>query len=138
MNLYHKSINEEILKEIIKNHKFEFTQKTSTNKFNYSNGGITFDIDISTIHKVKGETHTATLVLETFNRTYDLKQLLNLLKGKTMERSITTDNKKKLLYVAMSRPTHLLCLAINKEHVSETDKIELESYGFIINEIIFS
>lgn len=126
------------MKEVIKNHKFEFTQKTNKNKFNYSNSGITFDIDVSTIHKVKGETHTATLVLETFNRTYDLKQLLSLLKGKTIKNSTMVDSKKKLLYVAMSRPTHLLCLAINKEHVNETDKIELESYGFIINEIIFS
>ena len=133
LNIFGKSVDEEKLKEVIKNHKFEFTQKTNKNKFNYSNGEITFDIDISTIHKVKGETHTATLVLETFNRTYDLKQLLNLLKGKTIKSSSTTDIKKKLLYVAMSRPTHLLCFAINKEHLNDGDKSDLESCGFIIH-----
>ncbi len=69
LNLFEKFVDEEKLKEVIKNHKLEFIQKTNKNKFNYLNGGITFDIDISTIHKIKGETHTATLVLETFNRT---------------------------------------------------------------------
>lgn len=138
LNIFGKSVDEEKLKEVIKNHKFEFTKKINKNKFNYSNGEITFDIDISTIHKAKGETHTATLVLETFNRTYDLKQLLNLLKGKTIKKSSTTDVKKKLLYVAMSRPTHLLCFAINKEHVNDGDKSDLESCGFIIHNIPIS
>ncbi|MFY9072069.1 UvrD-helicase domain-containing protein [Aliarcobacter butzleri] len=135
INIFGKSVNEEKLKEVIKNYKLEFTQKINKNKFNYSNGGIIFDIDISTIHKVKGETHTATLVLETFNRTYDLKQLLNLLKGTTIKSSSTINAKKKLLYVAMSRPTHLLCLAMNKEHVSDEDRIELESFGYLIKDI---
>ncbi|MCG3692185.1 UvrD-helicase domain-containing protein [Aliarcobacter butzleri] len=135
LNLFGKYIDEEKLKEVIKNYKFEFIQKINKNKFNYSNGEITFDIDISTIHKVKGETHTATLVLETFNRTYDLKQLLNLLKGKTVKSSTMVDSKKKLLYVAMSRPTHLLCFAINKEHLNDGDKSDLESCGYILKRV---
>ena len=126
------SIDEEKLKEVIKNYKFEFKQKINKNKFNYSNGEITFDIEVSTIHKVKGETHTATLVLETFKNDYDLKVLLNLLKGKKRK---SYDDKKKLLYVAMSRPTHLLCLAMNKNHLSDEDKKELESCGYIIKDI---
>lgn len=132
LNIFGKSVDEEKLKEVIKNHKFEFTQKINKNKFNYSNGEITFDIDISTIHKVKGETHTATLVLETFKNDYDLRVLLNLLKGKKRR---SYDDKKKLLYVAMSRPTHLLCLAMNKGHVSDEDKKELKSCGYIIKGI---
>lgn len=35
----------------------------------------------------------------------------------------------------MSRPTHLLCLAMNKEHVSDEDRIELESFGYLIKDI---
>lgn len=132
LNIFGKSIDEEKLKEVIKNYKFEFKQKINKNKFNYSNGEITFDIEVSTIHKVKGETHTATLVLETFKNDYDLKVLLNLLKGKKRK---SYDDKKKLLYVAMSRPTHLLCLAMNKNHLSDEDKKELESCGYIIKDI---
>ncbi|MCT7597263.1 MULTISPECIES: UvrD-helicase domain-containing protein [Aliarcobacter] len=132
LNLFEATIDETILQNMIKTHKIEFTQKTNQNKFNYINGDIKFDIDISTIHKVKGETHTATLVLETFKSAYDLKVLLNLLKGKKRK---SYDDKKKLLYVAMSRPTHLLCLAMNKEHVSDEDKSDLESCGYLIKDI---
>ena len=35
----------------------------------------------------------------------------------------------------MSRPTHLLCLAMNKEHVSDEDKSDLESCGYLIKDI---
>jgi len=135
LDLFEKPIDEQKLQNIIKNYKLEATQKTNKNKFSYSAGDINFDIDISTIHKAKGETHTATLVLETFKSAYDLKVLLNLLKGKKRK---SYDDKKKLLYVAMSRPTHLLCLAMNREHVSDEDKAELESCGYIINELTTS
>lgn len=133
--IFEKSIDEEKLQSIIKNHKLEVTQKTNQNKYKYSNGDTDFDIDISTIHKAKGETHTATLVLETFNRTYDLKQLLKLVKGQNINSSSTIDMKKKLLYVAMSRPTHLLCLAMNKEHISDDDKSDLQSCGYIVKDL---
>ena len=46
--------------------------------------------------------------------------------------------KKKLLYVAMSRPTHLLCLAMNREHVSDEDKTVLEGCGYIVKELTIS
>lgn len=137
LDMFTKSLNEPILQNIIKNYKLDFTHKTDKNKYKHSNGEIEFDISVSTIHKVKGETHTATLLLETFNRTYDLKQLLDLLKGNTIGSSNAIDAKKKLLYVAMSRPTHLLCLAMNKEHVNDGDKSELERCGYIINDITY-
>jgi superfamily I DNA/RNA helicase len=135
LDLFGKAIDEAKLQNIIKNYKLDTTQKINKNKFNYSSGDINFDIDISTIHKAKGETHTATLVLETYYHGFDLKQLLKLLKGQTIASTKGVDYKKKLLYVAMSRPTHLLCLAMNREHVNDKDKTELEGCGFIINEI---
>ena len=135
LDLFEKSIDEQKLQNIIKNYKLEATQKTNKNKFSYSAGDINFDIDITTIHKAKGETHTATLVLETYYYDFDLKQLLKLLKGQTIASAKRADHKKKLLYVAMSRATHLLCLAMNREHVSDEDKTELESLGFVIKNI---
>lgn len=69
------------------------------------------DIGISTIHKAKGETHTATLLLETYRNGYDINQLLPLLKGNKCKNFLA---KKKLLYVGMTRPTHLLCLALHR------------------------
>ncbi|CAA6803047.1 MAG: Unknown protein [uncultured Sulfurovum sp.] len=35
----------------------------------------------------------------------------------------------------MSRPTHLLCLAMDKEYVTVSDKTELENIGFIVKDI---
>jgi len=134
LDFFGEQVNESVLETIIQNYKIDFSIKTSKNKYRYINDDIEFDIDISTIHKAKGETHTATLVLETFNRTYDLKQLIKLLKGKKFNQK-TIEPKKKLLYVAMSRPTHLLCLAMSKNHVEDKDIPELEANGFSVQDI---
>lgn len=77
---------------------------------------LTFD----TIHAVKGETHTATLYLETFNRTFDIQKLLPLICGSQNRTSSYVNSNKsrmKLAYVAMSRPTDLLCLAVHEDHI---------------------
>ena len=43
------------------------------------------EIEVGTVHSVKGETHTATLYLETFNYENDSKRLLLFLKGQYPE-----------------------------------------------------
>ncbi len=94
--------------------------KEEPNKTSFVVDGSTIDIYFSKIHKAKGETHTATLILETYNRTYDLHQLLPLLKGKRQKGPIA---KKKVLYVGMTRPTHLLCLAIHRSFAKSAKNI---------------
>ena len=71
-------------------------------------------IRVGSIHSVKGETHIATLVLETFNRTHHLKKLKRWLLGNagTAKQREADAARLKLHYVAMTRPSHLLCLAI--------------------------
>jgi len=126
-----QTLDDEVLNEVIKNYQIQLENKSKQNIYRYEKNDISFDIDISTIHKVKGETHTATLVLETFNRGYDIYQLINLLKGNN---KTGLETKKKLIYVAMSRPTHFLCLAIHKEQIKDLDKDvkALEENGFRI------
>src|SRR5690606_20922991 len=51
-------------------------------------GDTTINIVFDTIHAVKGETHTATLYLETYNKAYDLEKLLPLL-SKTQNKTKT-------------------------------------------------
>ena len=70
LNKFGHTLDEQKLKNIIKAHKLDIAYKTDKNQYRYSNGGIEFDIHISTIHKAKGETHTATLVLETYYYDY--------------------------------------------------------------------
>ncbi|MFE8425008.1 UvrD-helicase domain-containing protein [Tenacibaculum sp. ZH5_bin.1] len=84
-------------------------------------------IEIGTVHSAKGQTHTATLYLETFyNRgygNYESERLRNQLKGvnitDTLNSNIGGKDKIrqtcKMAYVGFSRPTHLLCIAIHKE-----------------------
>lgn len=88
--------------------------KNEPNNISFVVEGSHIDISISTIHRAKGETHTATLILETYKNGYDINQLLPLLMGKKKK---GLEPKKKVLYVGMTRPTHLLCLAIHRSYV---------------------
>ena len=66
----------------------------------------------------KGQTHAATLVLETFNQSHFLHGLMPWLLGKNQYGAKCANDKatQRLLqiYVAMTRPTHLLCLALRE------------------------
>lgn len=91
-----------------------------------------FNIQLSTIHSVKGETHDATLVMETKNYSYDIGQLLNHIAGLDVSR-ITQKTKTKFsrqLYVAASRPRHLLCFAIHVDRIEENQKTALVALGW--------
>lgn len=127
-----QTLDTEVLSEVIKNYQIQLESKSKQNIYTHESDDVKFDIAISTIHKVKGETHTATLVLETFKSSYDLLHLLKLLQGKRDARA--NKDKKKLIYVSMSRPTHFLCLAIHKEQIKDLDRDVrvLEESGFRI------
>jgi len=78
-------------------------------------------IEIGTIHSAKGQTHTATLYLETFYQgKYESDYLQNLfLESPIVADGIYKKQALKMSYVGFSRPTHLLCLAINKRRFDE-------------------
>ncbi|MGH7181981.1 MAG: UvrD-helicase domain-containing protein, partial [Nitrospiraceae bacterium] len=92
--------------------------KHSDNFFRYPRENPSVSIRVGSIHSVKGETHTSTLVLDTFYRAHHLKTLKSWLLGKKSggcgaNRVLQT--RLKLHYVAMTRPTHLLCLAMRDD-----------------------
>lgn len=66
---------------------------------------------------VKGETHAATLYLETFfNRYYESERLKEQFKGIAyMGTDDDTLKSLRVVYVGMSRPRYLLCVAIQKD-----------------------
>lgn len=143
LDLYSETIDVAVLNKTIKNYKMNFERVSKNNTYTYTDSGINFDIEIKTIHKSKGETHTATLVLDTYKDGYDIFQLLDNFKGINQKVTKTIEAKKKLIYVATSRATHLLCLAIHKKHIhrkkekeiTESDIDDLRSNGFNIIEI---
>ena len=74
-------------------------------------------IQIGSIHSVKGETHTGTLVLETFYYDYNLDSIKEWLLGTKIGAKAGASGKRvnsrlKLHYVAVTRPSHLVCLAM--------------------------
>ena len=90
-------------------------------------------VEIATIHSVKGETHRATLYLETFFHKTCGEYLMDQLTGITYNGQ---GGKRKemclrIAHVGMSRPTHLLCVALNEKIVSQ-NKNALEDNNWII------
>ena len=77
-------------------------------------GGIT--VSLHTIHGVKGETHDATLYLETEHKGgSDLKRIMPLFIGKSLPKQEIVERARRCAYVGMSRPRHLLCVAMKEK-----------------------
>lgn len=108
-----------------------FAQAGTANIYRSASGR---EIEVGTIHSVKGETHDATLVLETKNRQYDLEKLSGRL-AFTDSGAISGTQKKKFarqLYVAASRPRRLLCMAAHQDRIQPDVRTQLEQQGWII------
>lgn len=101
-------------------------------------------IRLGSIHSVKGETHTATLVLDSYFHDHHLVELKPWLLGTKSGGSSTNRRGRqvpegsrmlgrlKLHYVAMTRPTHLLCLAMRKDAFAEVELDTLVGRGWAI------
>jgi hypothetical protein len=93
------------------------------------------EIEITSVHAVKGQTHSATLYLESFYDkgygNYESERLRNQFTGnQTISETITTvknsheliKQSAKMAYVGFSRPTDLLCIAIHKDRFDTLEK----------------
>ncbi len=101
-------------------------------------------VRLGSIHSVKGETHTATLVLDSFYYNHHLRELKPWLlghkaggstvnkKGSPVRESTRMLGRLKLHYVAMTRPTHLLCLAMRRDSFAEGELDILKARGWTI------
>ena len=107
----------------------EQTEFQSTNIYKHESG---IDIEVATIHSVKGETHTATLYLETFYYGCDIEQILN-----NIQKNVGGDRhiqRLKMAYVGMTRPTHLLCVAAHRDSINRNEEF-LQSRGWRIKKV---
>lgn len=77
--------------------------------------GISIMFD--TVYGVKGETHDATLYLETETKKgSDIKRILPLLEHKSTQcQNELQEKSRRCVYVGFSRPKYLLCLAISEK-----------------------
>lgn len=115
-------------------------QLESNNTFNSSTEGLEhIKVKIDTVHAVKGETHLATLYLETYYQGKTCGEyLIEQLKGipysqPTNQKDSYKKSCLKIAHVAMSRPTHLLAFALNKSIV-RAHREGLEGNGWKIIE----
>lgn len=76
------------------------------------------EIEISTIHGAKGQTHEATLYLETFYKKNDIEDIIEFLKRQSVPSNDTQKSRLKMAYVGMSRPRSLLCVAASEESIT--------------------
>ena len=108
-------------------------KRGGTNIYQYPAGEPVVKIQVGSIHSVKGETHTATLVLETFYRAHHLRKLKDWLVGAKSGGEGEDDATRARLrqhYVAMSRPTHLLCLAMRDDALDDSEIDGLRRRGW--------
>ena len=100
-------------------------------------------IRLGSIHSVKGETHTATLVLDSFFHKHHLSELKawilgerfggmkKKLRGKPELEGARLLGRLKLHYVAMTRASHQLCLAMRRDAFIDGELERLEAQGWL-------
>ncbi|MET8430727.1 UvrD-helicase domain-containing protein [Nocardia sp. NPDC004860] len=79
--------------------------------------------ELGSIHSAKGETHTATLILECLNRSgknYDVHEVLRLLatNGDLSSATRTVQEIAQLVFVGATRPTQLLAFAVDRDRAA--------------------
>lgn len=93
----------------------------------YKEDGL--EIEITSVHAVKGQTHCATLYLESYfqqdgqkanAKSYESQRLKDQFLGLPIQSNVGGRVKQsaKMAYVGFSRPTDLLCVAIHKDRFS--------------------
>ena len=96
------------------------TEKTEKNIFIDPIRGRRIEFD--TIHGVKGETHDATLYLETDRQgASDLNRILPYYGIGQLGSSNLFDYSRRLAYVGMSRPKKLLCVAMQSKTYEKSE-----------------
>jgi len=108
-----------------------------SNIFSYPAEDPKVKIRLGSIHSVKGETHTATLVLDSFFHDHHLSALKPWILGDKVGKGAEgsrIQGRLKLHYVAMTRPAQLLCLAMRSDVFSANERAQLVARGWTIRE----
>jgi len=114
------------------------------NVYRVVDGERSVDIRLGSIHSVKGQTHLATMLLNTHWHDHSSKKMLPWLLGdKANANGAGSRDRDRLLqtYVAMTRPSHLVCLAIPRHAFGTGNAIDgyvktLQSRGWRVADII--
>jgi hypothetical protein len=99
--------------------------RSRANVYGYPHDKPRVEIEVGSIHSVKGQTHTATLAMESFWNGHNLESLrewvLDPLREWREGDGVRRKTRLRLHYVAMTRPTHLVCLAMRRGAFEDTE-----------------
>jgi hypothetical protein len=120
------------------------TKDAGPNVYRVRDGERHVDIRLGSIHSVKGQSHLATMLLSTFWHAHSSKKMLPWLLGKRSNKSgAKIQDSMRLLqtYVAMTRPSHLVCLAVQRSTFGSDqvfgESLEiLKNRGWLLAEIV--
>src|SRR5581483_4990977 len=110
-------------------------ERSSENIYLHPTAAEPLPIRFFTVHAVKGQTHAATLLVETFsNKSHDLKSLLAVLTGDIHGSALPASklNCCMCAFVAVTRPTTLVCLAMAAAHVPAASIPKIISQGWVV------
>lgn len=102
----------------------------------------TVTVTIDTVGMTKGETHLATLYLESVGHPsgrFDVVEALACMTGRKTSKGKPPESlpaQMRYAYVGFSRPTRFLCLAVNGDRLNEDDLGKLIDAGWRVQSII--
>ncbi len=106
----------------------------------YKENGL--EIEITSVHAVKGQTHCATLYMESYfqkdgrgvnAKSYESQRLKDQFLGLQIQSAVGDRVKQsaKMAYVGFSRPTDLLCIGIHKDRFNSLSGINRDIWEVI-------
>ena len=109
-------------------------QAPNTYTYNDNVSGRSITVELGTIHSVKGETHLATLLLETYYKKHNISSVLDLLSGCNRKKPIGKEDeyRMKCNYVALTRAKGLICVALPADSLNEGVEQALKEVGWQI------
>jgi len=114
-------------------------RRSQDNVYRYPSDEPKVGVYVGSIHSVKGKEHTATLVLETHWYKHNLAKLKPwIIEGRTGWKKSDGDRQQERLkvhYVAMTRPTHLLCLAMKRNTFEASDYSDKDLNGWQVLDV---
>ncbi len=106
--------------------------------------GRNVNIRLGSVHSMKGQTHLATLLLSTYWHDHSAKRMLPWLLGEKANLSGAGPQDRARLhqtYVAMTRPSHLICLAVPRSVLGDDAALDghvatLKDRGWSVADVV--
>jgi DNA helicase II / ATP-dependent DNA helicase PcrA len=126
-------------KDFIDSSSYDFHKNQNSDTGNEAIITNPYNIEINSVHAVKGQTHCATMYVETSYHEYETRKLKVICRKATKTKpvvclpyplylqehayrqneDIRAKEALKMMYVGFSRPTHLLCFAALKDNIED-------------------